>query len=317
MCDFETQSRNPLRGAVTLPVPGASLDQDRLAAQARAAPDGRPVPRRWLAVAGIFMVAGLVACSEAPSVPATPPAQATATVDLNRGQQNPHVPLDPDVADELYLMISDHKAAGEVIPAEPPKVGPGFGGLVVAPADPTLPQLRILPTAVYVDDPDRPGRIDDPASGFYNRVYDAVLPLLDEPTRTALPDSNPPIPTVTATVPPRVGSPAIWTLANPNDLTRASATITINVTRLECSSGKTGAIARPVVSVSDDDIIIRADAEPLPDDSAQTCPDNDSVAVTVPLPEPIGDRPLIDAACLERPALRTSHCQSGATRWTP
>jgi len=35
------------------------------------------------------------------------------------------------------------------------------------------------------------------------------------------------------------------------------------------------------------------------------------------LPEPVGDRSLVDAACLEYPAIRGIDCVNGGTRWTP
>ena len=277
----------------------------------------RTQTRRLAVYTAILVVAGtgLAACTTVAGAPATVP-QATVTVELSPGP-GPQVPLDPDVADELYLMVADRSAAGEVTAAVPPQAERGFGGFVVSPDDPGLPVLRILPTAVYLDQAGTPGRIDDPSSGFYNRVYEAVRPLLDEATRAALPESNPPIPTLTTPIPPQLGAPAIWTLANSDRLSGATTAITINVTRMECSSGKTGAITRPVVSVGDDAIIMRADAETLPDGSHQTCPENDSVAVELALPEPIGDRPLLDAACLEGPARRTIHCDNGAARWTP
>ena len=125
------------------------------------------------------------------------------------------------------------------------------------------------------------------------------------------------IPDVTATIPPQVGAAATWTLADSERVTATSTTVTIEVTRAECSSGVTGAIAQPVVSLGIDDIIIRVDAEPLPGNEPQNCQGNDSVQMTVSLHEPIGDRALVDAACLKGPAVRTSFCETGATRWSP
>ena len=119
------------------------------------------------------------------------------------------------------------------------------------------------------------------------------------------------------TIPPQVGAAATWTLADSERVTATSTTVTIEVTRAECSSGVTGAIAQPVVSLGIDDIIIRVDAEPLPGNEPQNCQGNDSVQMTVSLHEPIGDRALVDAACLEGPAVRTSFCETGATRWSP
>ena len=71
-----------------------------------------------------------------------------------------------------------------------------------------------------------------------------------------------------------------------------------------------------MVSTSTDDIVVRTDAVANPP-GMYNCLGNDSVAVTVTLSEPIGDRTLIDAACLAGDAVRTSSCQTGAIRWTP
>ena len=114
-----------------------------------------------------------------------------------------------------------------------------------------------------------------------------------------------------------MGAAATWTLADSERVTATSTTVTIEVTRAECSSGVTGAIAQAVVSLGIDDIIIRVDAEPLPGNEPQNCQGNDSVQMTVSLHEPIGDRALVDAACLKGPAVRTSFCETGATRWSP
>ena len=96
-----------------------------------------------------------------------------------------------------------------------------------------------------------------------------------------------------------MGAAATWTLVDSERVTATSTTVTIEVTRAECSSGVTGAIAQPVVSLGIDDIIIRVDAEPLPGNEPQNCQGNDSVQMTVSLHEPIGDRALVDAACLK------------------
>ncbi|WP_141680016.1 hypothetical protein, partial [Tessaracoccus lapidicaptus] len=71
-----------------------------------------------------------------------------------------------------------------------------------------------------------------------------------------------------------MGAAATWTLADSERVTATSTTVTIEVTRVECSSGVTGAIAQPVVSLGIDDIIIRVDAEPLPGNEPQNCQGN-------------------------------------------
>ena len=86
--------------------------------------------------------------------------------------------------------------------------------------------------------------------------------------------------------------------------------------RLACSGGKTGTVLVPRVQVDPERIMIQTDVGPLPP-GIHTCQGNNEVPVTVELKEPIGNRELMDAACLERHALRTSYCLNGGVRWRP
>lgn len=47
------------------------------------------------------------------------------------------------------------------------------------------------------------------------------------------------------------------------------------------------------------------------------CPGNDEVPYTVDMEEAVGERSLVDGACLEDEAVRTSFCADGSERWTP
>jgi hypothetical protein len=250
------------------------------------------------------------------TTPQTTAPQTTVDIDMFSGRENPRVTLDAGVAEELHLMVGDHAAAGLLRPGEAAGNGLGFRGFVVTPADPARPRLRILPTEEVVDGAGLLGRLDDPGGSFYNRVYDAIRPLVSDDVWQALPDSNPAIPRVTATIPPLVGVTGTWTLAHPEQVFRDSTSIDILVTRLECSGGMTGKLLVPVVSLGTGDIVIRADAAANPP-GAYTCLGNDAVAVTVTLPEPIGNRSLADAACLAGEAVRTANCQTGAIRRAP
>lgn len=124
------------------------------------------------------------------------------------------------------------------------------------------------------------------------------------------------MPKLTVTLPPRLGDPGTWTLAQPDAVKATSTTLTLRVTRLACSDGKTGTVLRPTVSTSDSQIIVRANVKPRTESRAN-CPANDAVSVSVTLDEPIGARVLLDAACLEGEAITTSFCVNGAVRWTP
>lgn len=328
MSEAEQEFRDSLRRAGDVTIPVAPLDPDEIIA-ASGQPWGVGPGRRWLAAAAaVVLVAGVglgtwVWLGRDGTVPATPAPVATpaasgdrVVVELYSGRENPEVDLDASVADQLYARLADQEAAGELEPGEPPESGLGFAGFVVRPADTSRPALRILTDAVYFDRSGTSMRLDDPHGSFYALVYDAVRPLLDDAARKALPDTDPAIPDVEATVPPQQGAVGTWVLADPKQVTSRTTSLVLRVTRLECSGGKTGDLLEPVVSWGDNEIIIRTDAAPL-GGGFHTCPDNDAVEATVTLPEPIGDRSLVDAACLQGDAVRTSFCVEGAVRWTP
>ena len=114
------------------------------------------------------------------------------------------------------------------------------------------------------------------------------------------------------------GAEGTWELVSASEITPDSKSIEIGVIRLGCAGGVTGEVAKPVVGYEQDRIIIRADVVPHSDlDAVYTCPGNDSVSVTINLDEAIGDRELIDAACLAGEATGTSFCADGAARWKP
>ena len=324
MSDFEGKIRDSLRRVDTAVIPVAPLDPDEIASRAPGRAPRVGVARAWLAVAAaIVLVAGagfgawswLGRGSTVPAAPAAVP-QSSVEIDVFSGRENPRVNLDAAITGQLYAMLSDQEAAGLLKPAALPEQGLGFRGFILTPADTSLPVLRILPTAVYVNRSGPYLRLDDPNERFYTRVYDAIRPLIGEDVRTALPETNPQVPNVTAAVPPAIGSPATWVLAKPKSVSRASISLELEVTRVECSGGKTGTILQPVVSMGPEDIVIRADAQPLTGGS-HSCQGNDSVTVTITLPEPVGDRPLMDAVCLEGRTVRTSYCADGAARWKP
>jgi hypothetical protein len=327
--EFEQQIRDTLRRADAEPMPVAPIDPEEITGRTPTHTPGGG--RRWLAAAAVVtLVAGIGLGAWAlrgpgAGVPATPVAPATTPaatgagldVELHVGREIHSVPLDPKVTQELYLMLADHEAAGLLHKTGSPDFALGaFGGFVLTPADPSLPELRILPTRVIVHRAGDYQQLQDPNELFYNRVYDAISPLLDTDVRKALPPTKPEIPTITATIPPSKGATATWTLANPKAISITSDSLQLTVTRLECANGKTGKILEPEVSIGTADIIIRTDAAPI-SRGAGTCQANKSVSLTIILAEPIGNRSLIDAACLAGEAVRTSSCASGATRWTP
>lgn len=329
MSEFEQKIRESLRRADDLVIPVAPLDAGDIMSNPQTRGSTAGSGRRWVAAAAAVVVVaagglgswawlqrdgGVAAVPVSPATPAA--ASAMVEVDLYSGRENPRVPLELAVVRELYAMLADQEAAGELRRTGTPDLALGFRGFVVTPADGSLPRLRILPDRVVVDRDGDYRQLQDPNMLFYNRVYDAVRPRVDADVREALPDSNPTIPAVTATVPPAVGTPAVWTLASPKDVDRTSTSLSLRASRLECASGKTGKLLAPVVSLGAADIVIRVDAAPLTS-GAQTCQANNSVTITVILPQAIGDRSLVDAACLEGRAVRSRNCADGGTRWIP
>jgi hypothetical protein len=118
-----------------------------------------------------------------------------------------------------------------------------------------------------------------------------------------------------AAPPPNPGV-GIWQLRDADAVDATTQSLDIEVMRLECSGGETGEVLEPDVTIEDDRILIRTDVAPLPE-GAYGCPDNDWVGVTLELGEPLGDRELVDAACLDDRAAATVFCEDDGVRWRP
>lgn len=109
------------------------------------------------------------------------------------------------------------------------------------------------------------------------------------------------------------GDAATWELRAPDDVTATSRSLDIGVTRLGCASGMTGEVLEPQVVYETERIVIQVDVAPFAEEAAD-CQGNDVVPVTVELDEAVGDRELVDGACLDGEAVDTSFCMD-ATRW--
>jgi hypothetical protein len=109
-------------------------------------------------------------------------------------------------------------------------------------------------------------------------------------------------------------STATWALVDGAAVTDQSTTLRVGVTGLGCSGGRTGTVLDPQVRVEADQILIRLDVTKLPD-GAYDCPGNDTVSLEVMLNEPIGDREVVDAACLAGEAVGTTFCLNDGVRW--
>ncbi|MBE0011447.1 hypothetical protein DXT87_16975 [Arthrobacter sp. AET 35A] len=109
---------------------------------------------------------------------------------------------------------------------------------------------------------------------------------------------------------------AVWGLPKGEVVRPGSTSFRVDVTRTGCSGGVTGRVLEPMITYGADQIIIRTDVEPLPE-GAYDCPGNEIVEKTVELSEPVGDRELVDAACVTGDAVTTTFCEDDGVRWAP
>ena len=107
--------------------------------------------------------------------------------------------------------------------------------------------------------------------------------------------------------------PASWTI-DPGAIDPSSTSFTAAVTRTGCSGGETGTVYPPTVEMGSTDIVVTFRVEPLDPRFDYTCPSNDAKDVTVTLPEPIGQRQLVDGVCADSEG---AACEFGAIRWAP
>jgi len=114
------------------------------------------------------------------------------------------------------------------------------------------------------------------------------------------------------------GEAATWAPLNGQALTPDSTHVELGVTRLDCASGRTGGVLDPVIRFEAARVIITTSVESLPRGVGYNCQGNDSVSVGVDLDEPLGQRSLVDGACLGGEAAKTATCvDDGGVRWKP
>ena len=138
---------------------------------------------------------------------------------------------------------------------------------------------------------------------------------VDEAGPTATQPQTEPSPADTPQAPPPVaqGDTATWVLLDPAAVGPESTELTVGVTRLGCASGVTGAVLDPQVEITDEQVVVTIDVDPLPQGQYE-CQGNDTVEYVVTLAEPLGDRDLMDGACLAGEAVGTAACVDGAVR---
>ncbi len=109
---------------------------------------------------------------------------------------------------------------------------------------------------------------------------------------------------------------AVWELAPDSTVDAQTTTLTVLVNRVGCNDGVTGTVNTPDINVDEAEVVVTffvSPGEPL----AANCSGNNSVAYDVVLPEPLGDRRLLDGAC-DRPEARSLvFCEPDGIRSSP
>ena len=113
------------------------------------------------------------------------------------------------------------------------------------------------------------------------------------------------------------GDEASWELLNPSEITAQTTKLKIGVTRIDCANGVTGQVLEPQLQFESTRIVIRAVVEKQ-NPGSYDCPSNNVVPVTIDLPNPVGNRELFDAACLDSRMQNTTMCADvNGIRWKP
>jgi len=111
-------------------------------------------------------------------------------------------------------------------------------------------------------------------------------------------------------------APASWSLHNPGtpvaEDSQVSATtreFTAFVKRTGCSSGYTGTVLAPTIETSAVQVVVTFSV-PAIESGNYVCPGNPAVPYQVVLPEPLGDRSLIDGRCTDAKVANYAYCRT-------
>lgn len=140
----------------------------------------------------------------------------------------------------------------------------------------------------------------------------------------SVPPAAPPLPTTTSATtgpesslgePLAAGQAATWTIDTAEPPNSDTVSFPELVTRTACSGGVTGDVLDPQIVSEPDRIVITFTVAALNPSATYTCPGNTAVRTVVNLDEPVGDRSLVDGACLDgSPAQRSVVCETGPVR---
>mgnify|MGYP006915348672 CR=1 FL=1 len=111
------------------------------------------------------------------------------------------------------------------------------------------------------------------------------------------------------------GDPAVWRIVPGSDIDPDDNRLPIEVTRVGCANGVTGAVLDPVVEYNETQVVITQRVESLPP-GGYTCQGNDLVPKQIELTEKVGDRELVDGECLYGDNGHTIFCDT-PSRWDP
>jgi hypothetical protein len=183
---------------------------------------------------------------------------------------------------------------------------------------PETPEIRPIAEAIGVD------TVGIPAAGrvaFLVPPPDQAPPgpyrlCLDVEVQTPAPDSVTLCEQVTVTLPDLVpGYPdrdaATWALDPDDPPDPADEVVTVLVTRAECTDGAAGPLLEPEVEDMGDAVRIRISAGP----GDGPCPTDEPVPVEVALGAPLGERSLVDGACMDDSYGLVEACEGGWSRW--
>lgn len=126
-----------------------------------------------------------------------------------------------------------------------------------------------------------------------------------------------PGPTPTRSAPPAPPSnsdAAPWVFALSPD--SESTTLHVKVSQVSCSGGRPPDVSGSVVVYGPDRIYVGAYIHRLPPGD-YFCNGGPPTDASFTLDEPVGDREIVDTACLDTRIANSYDCIDGAVRWTP
>jgi hypothetical protein len=119
---------------------------------------------------------------------------------------------------------------------------------------------------------------------------------------------------------PKLDQAAAWFIDRNSAVSAASTEFTADVVRLSCSGGVIGTVQQPSIHEDAAQVVVTFMVEAMPPGN-YACPGNGRVPTVVQLHDPIGQRQLVDGACLPGgAAVSTSDCvaaPAGPIRWQP